>query len=247
MNYYGDSLQHEKEPEQSPLSGHGYCRTISWYFTVSPLEFRLVNVRGAHRSVPQHKRRNMFHKAIILPALVVAGLGTSSLAWASSITVNAADNIYGAGQSSAPGGGNVPGFIALSLSATSVTFSSITGSFSCGSVEGCITLNGGTLNDPDGQMAATGSSSNSGSGSISGIAATWRWLSGGSVCRSGGALRQRAVGTRFHGVRLGYLIQLAVSIARSDVFHWRRTDGRWNGPGASLQCSEWSCRPLPWH
>jgi hypothetical protein len=112
----------------------------------------------------------MFHKAIILPALIAAGLGTSSLAWASSITVNSADNIYGAGQSSAPGGGNVPGFITLSLTATSITFNSVTGSTACGSAEGCITLNGGTLNDPDGQMAATGSSSSTGWGSIAGIA-----------------------------------------------------------------------------
>lgn len=93
-------------------------------------------------------------------------------AYAGVIVVNAADNIYGAGQGSAPGGGNVPGFIALPSGTTSISFSSITGSVTCGSAEGCITLNGGgNYNDPDGIGAGTSSSSNSGSGSISGIAA----------------------------------------------------------------------------
>src|ERR1700721_380909 len=80
--------------------------------------------------------------------------------YAGVIVVNAADNIYGAGQGSAPGGGNLPGFIALAPGTTSISFSSVTGSFPCGSTEGCITLNnGGNLNDPDGVGAGTGSSS----------------------------------------------------------------------------------------
>jgi hypothetical protein len=88
------------------------------------------------------------------------------------IVVNAADNIYGAGQGSAPGGGNLPGFIVLTPGTISISFSSITGSTPCGSAEGCITLNGGgNYNDPDGAGAGTGSSSNSGSVSISGISA----------------------------------------------------------------------------
>ncbi len=113
-------------------------------------------------------RFNLFAASVLLSF----GFSMEIPAGASTITVNAADNIYGAGQSSAPGGGNVPGFIALSSTNTSLTFSSVAGSLSCASSEGCITVNGyGNLNDPDGLMAATSTSSNTGAGSISGITA----------------------------------------------------------------------------
>ncbi len=107
-------------------------------------------------------------------------------AGAATITVNAADNIYAAGQSSAPGGGNLPGFIALGSGATSVTFSSVTGSIACGG-EGCITVNGfGNYNDPDGAGAAVSTSSNTGAGSISGITAPAAGYLVGVFVASGG-------------------------------------------------------------
>jgi PEP-CTERM motif len=69
--------------------------------------------------------------------------------------------IYAAGtQSAQTADGTDPVGIPVS-GATSYTFAAT----------GLITLNNGTLNDPDGVGAATGSSSNSGSGSISGISA----------------------------------------------------------------------------
>ncbi len=102
-------------------------------------------------------------------ALLAAGATEAN---AGTVTVNAADNIYGAGQASAPGGGNVPGFISLSSNAASISFSSVIGSMSCGAANGCITINGGgNLNNADGIGAAPGTSSNTGSGSISGIVA----------------------------------------------------------------------------
>lgn len=109
-------------------------------------------------------------------ALFAFGLFITSPASAASIVVNATDVIYGAGSQSAEGpaaGGTTPGFIALPSDTTFITFSSVTGSLSCASSsEGCITLNGyGTLNDADGNYAATSTSSNSGFGGISGITA----------------------------------------------------------------------------
>jgi uncharacterized protein (TIGR03437 family) len=95
------------------------------------------------------------------------------------ITVNSTDVIYSAGSSSALGSGTLPGYIALS-GATSVTFSSVTGSIAnsdgnaCGSSAGCIVLNDGSgnnPNDPDGVGAAPPTSSNTGAGSLSGITA----------------------------------------------------------------------------
>ncbi len=69
----------------------------------------------------------MRFNAFLISAFLASGFLVAAPAGAATITVNAADNIYGAGQGSAPGGGNVPGFIALS-GATSLTFSSVTGS-----------------------------------------------------------------------------------------------------------------------
>lgn len=96
---------------------------------------------------------------------------------ASSVTVNAADNIYAAGQTSPDnfGGGNLPAATALPTGATYVQFTSVTGSYTsansgCGSAAGCITINGGgNYNDADGMFAAVSSSTNSGTSSISGI------------------------------------------------------------------------------
>lgn len=105
-------------------------------------------------------------------------LGVSAVtAFAGNITVNSADNIYGAGQSSAPGGGNLPGDIVLSPTTTSVDFGGVTGSltsptYSCASPSGCVTLNGyGNFNDADGVGAGASTSSNTGAGSLSGLAA----------------------------------------------------------------------------
>src|SRR5581483_11388750 len=96
---------------------------------------------------------------------------------ASSLTVNAADNIYAAGQASTNnvGGGNLPGSIALQSGTTWVQFTAVTGSYTspsanCGSVAGCITVNGGgNFNDADGVGAAPSSSTNTGASSLSGI------------------------------------------------------------------------------
>lgn len=126
-----------------------------------------------------------------LSALMALGLLTALPAVAGTITVNAADNIYGAGQSSAPGGGNLPGFVTLSAGTINVTFSSVTGSITagCASSEGCITINGGgNHNDPDGAGAAPGTSSNTGSGSISGITAPGGGYLVGLFVAAGGPL-----------------------------------------------------------
>jgi TPR repeat protein len=90
---------------------------------------------------------------------IVAGSG----ALATTITVNGADNIYGAGQASPPGGGNRPPGISVS-SGDVLTFS----------VTGTISVNmasGGIYSGADGVGAAVVSSSNTGAGSISGITA----------------------------------------------------------------------------
>ena len=103
------------------------------------------------------------------------GLAFASSANAASIVVNATDVIYAAGTQSgeaAVAGGTVPGFISLSAGATSISFSSVTGSLTagCSSSEGCVTLNGyGSYNDADGTYAAPGNSYNSGFGSTSGV------------------------------------------------------------------------------
>lgn len=86
--------------------------------------------------------------------------------------MNSTDDIYNAGTSVPPNP------IALGSGATSVTFTSVTGSLTssggntCASTLGCIVLNNGTgnnLNDPDGVGAAPSTSSNTGANGISGI------------------------------------------------------------------------------
>lgn len=111
-----------------------------------------------------------------ISAFVALGSFFISSANAASIVVNATDVIYAAGNQSAeagPAGGTVPGGITLSSGATSISFSSVTGSYTsgCGSSAGCITINGGTLNDADGNFSATATSSETGYGSISGMTA----------------------------------------------------------------------------
>ncbi len=111
--------------------------------------------------------------ALALGTILVAPAG------AASIVVNAADNIYAAGQTSTGnyGGGNVPGFVAVSAGQTSFAVSSVTGSytspaFNCASTAGCITLDGGgNYSNADGVGAAPVTSSNTGNSSISGITA----------------------------------------------------------------------------
>jgi hypothetical protein len=87
------------------------------------------------------------------------------------VKVNAADNIFGAGQTSAPGGGNVPtGIITLQPGDQCVRIKKVQGSLPCTSAEGCITLDGRTnLNDPDGRGGYYPAVSNTGSALISGI------------------------------------------------------------------------------
>lgn len=107
---------------------------------------------------------------LLVPAL-------PGLLQADTITVDATDNIYAAGQAStgSVGGGSLPDGIALPSGATYLEFK-VTGSytfpnFGCGSATtGCITVNnGGNYNDADGNFAAVSSSTNTGAGSLSGI------------------------------------------------------------------------------
>src|SRR5690348_13400715 len=96
---------------------------------------------------------------------------------AGSFTVNSQGNIYGAGQASAPGGGNVPTAMQkLGLSAVCITIAKVAGSIPCNaSKKGCIEVNdgsGNTPNDADGVGAAVSSSSNTGTSLISGIKAS---------------------------------------------------------------------------
>ena len=85
--------------------------------------------------------------------------------------------IYAAGNQSSiasGAGGTVPSGIAPSPLAAYVFFSSVTGSLTCASPEGCVMLNLGTgdnLNNPDGVGSAQPQSSETGAGSISGLVA----------------------------------------------------------------------------
>jgi hypothetical protein len=107
--------------------------------------------------------------------IIAALTSTACLAHATTFTVNATDNIYGAGQSTAPGGGTVPNAV-LRLSALGkcISITKIIGSLACASKQGCIELNNGSGNTPNdayGTYAAPATSSNTGAGSISGITA----------------------------------------------------------------------------
>jgi hypothetical protein len=94
---------------------------------------------------------------------------SGTLAQPGSTTVQSTGSIYDTG-----GGSTAPTMITLPSGATSVVFTSVTGSITtgCASTEGCIVLNNGTgnnANDPDGVGAAPATSSNTGTSSISGI------------------------------------------------------------------------------
>jgi hypothetical protein len=104
------------------------------------------------------------------PGLLLV-LSLAVCAHASSV-VNATDNIYGAGLASAPGGGTVPGSLSV-LGTSSIRVSSIVGSItaSCASAEGCITLNGGSFNDPDGVGNPQPTFTSPGTAVLSGITA----------------------------------------------------------------------------
>lgn len=111
-------------------------------------------------------------------ALLVAAAALMPLAaHAGTVNVNATDVIYAAGTQAgvaASAGGTTPVDISLASGINYVTFGPVTGSITngCASPEGCVTVNGGgNLNDADGNFAAVSSSSESGSGSISGIKA----------------------------------------------------------------------------
>jgi hypothetical protein len=108
---------------------------------------------------------------IVTTAAVLAVLANA--ASAKTETINAMDNIYGAGQASAPGGGNVPtAIVRIPKGGQCVIVKRVVGSLSCASKNGCITLNSnGNLNDPDGVGAYPATSFNAGAGSIAGITA----------------------------------------------------------------------------
>jgi hypothetical protein len=99
------------------------------------------------------------------------------------VSVSAQANIYGAGQTTPPGDGELPPSIALKGNEHCLTFTRVKGSLRhlgnsniCPTVEGCITIDhkepeGTHLNDPDGGGAYPPTSSNIGYKKISGITA----------------------------------------------------------------------------
>jgi PEP-CTERM motif len=101
--------------------------------------------------------------SLLLSAVAASSVAISPMAFADTVSVAATDVIY------CPGGGSCLNTgdrqtapIAINVTGvTSLTFS----------VSGMITLNNGTLNDADGNGAATGSSSNTGYSPYSGISA----------------------------------------------------------------------------
>jgi hypothetical protein len=113
---------------------------------------------------------------VALAFAVVACLPASFALARQTLTVNAQDNIYGAGRKKAPGGGNVPtAILRLSGSPACVEVKKVTGSLACFKRSGCITRNDTDsiyLNDPDGAgHGAPPSSSNTGTAEVSGIKA----------------------------------------------------------------------------
>jgi hypothetical protein len=120
---------------------------------------------------------------IMTTVLLSAGLCDAAFAKKTAVTVSAMDNIYGAGQTSAPGGGDLPPSVSLKHNEQCITFTKVRGSLRklhkatlCPTVDRCITLDlneheGTHLNDPDGVGAYPASSSNTGYKSISGIKA----------------------------------------------------------------------------
>ena len=115
---------------------------------------------------------------LLSTALTAVAYGKSVM-----VSVSAQANIYGAGQTTAPGGGELPPSIALTGGEHCLTFTRVKGSLKhvkgstrCSTVEGCITLDlkepeHTHLNDPDGGGAYPPTSSNTGYKKISGITA----------------------------------------------------------------------------
>lgn len=135
-------------------------------------------IRAAAERSPDGSRWQARRKALTRPLVGAALAGAlmmgGSIAAHATVTVDATASIYDAGQTTTGYGanGSLPPAITLSAGVTAIQFTSVTGSLSCGSPEGCITLNGGgNLNDPDGAGAAS-ASTNTGTASISGLSAS---------------------------------------------------------------------------
>jgi hypothetical protein len=120
------------------------------------------------------------------PYLIATSLlfsAASAYATPAMLTVSAQANIYGAGQTSAPGGGLLPPSLALKGGVHCIIFTRVKGSLKrvkesphCSTIEGCISLDVGErekthLNDPDGGGGYPASSRNTGANHISGIKA----------------------------------------------------------------------------
>jgi hypothetical protein len=124
--------------------------------------------------------RSLLVALLILISTLSSGI---AVAKATAVTVAAGANIYGAGQTSAPGGGDVPPLLSLGPQDQCLTFTNVRGSLKklrgstpCPSADGCITIDydkgeGTRLNDPDGAGAFPATSSNAGYKSISGMRA----------------------------------------------------------------------------
>lgn len=104
----------------------------------------------------------------IAASLIVLGAPAAR----ASVSVQAGAAIYDAGNATLLYGTSAPTAVTLSAGVSSLQFSGVTGSITCTvSSAGCITINGGTLNDADGAGAATTTSYESGTSTISGITA----------------------------------------------------------------------------
>ncbi len=124
-------------------------------------------------------RRILVMSAVLLSALP----GAATLAKTTMVTVPAQANIYGAGRTEAPGGGQLPPSVDLKPHYQCVTFTRVRGSLRkskkatpCPTVDRCITLDlneqeGTHLNDPDGVGGYPPTSSSTGYKAISGIRA----------------------------------------------------------------------------
>ncbi len=98
-------------------------------------------------------------KRTVLAAATFAAVTAGHLS-AATLTVPGDANIFGAGHTSSPGGGELASSFSFASGQSLLTFSAVTGT---------VTLNGGTFNDPDGVGAAVSSSTTSSVGGISGI------------------------------------------------------------------------------
>jgi hypothetical protein len=120
--------------------------------------------------------------AAVLPVVLCAALCDAAVAQSFRVKVRARDDIYKAGQTPPVkqnfGLGLIPPSVTLPAGTQCITFKKVTGKDICASSEGCITIDnnepeGTHYNDPDGVGASPPTSSNTGSGSISGITAPY--------------------------------------------------------------------------